>query len=247
MKKQALSIILALVLLLGNSSFLVFAQEINVSDVVEYFGVIDDWGMDDLNLSGVDMTGIDLSTFDSKSAGDLTLEPPIVETPFSTAETDADGLSAKTLLNAGAANGSGSFVPCGDGKLNIELKIPKLAAQVPPEGTGGNIKNAIIVKSIKIKNISLDPVPVYDLQGCSVCDGGGKLKLNASGDAVIKGWVRVPMIYPAAPVTLDADIVYAMGPSAPDVSFTIAAVTLNPKLPGFCQAKLNPTAHSGKF
>ena len=192
MKKQALSILLALVLTLSVSAFPVFAQSISEGDAVEYFGVIDDWGMDDLNLSGVDMTGIDLSAFESKSADDLTLEPTIVETPFPAAETDADGLSAKTILNPAAAVGSGSFVPCGDGKLNIELKIPKLAAQVPPEGTGGNIKNAIIVKSIKIKNISLDPVPVYDLQGCSVCDGGGKLKLNASGDAVIKGWTVRP-------------------------------------------------------
>ena len=159
MKKQALSILLALVLTLSVSAFPVFAQSISEGDAVEYFGVIDDWRMDDLNLSGVDMTGIDLSAFESKSADDLTLEPTIVETPFPAVETDADGLSAKTLLNAGAANGSGSFVPCGDGKLNIKLKIPKLVPQVPLEGTGGNIKNAIIVKSIKIKNISLDPVP----------------------------------------------------------------------------------------
>lgn len=250
MKKQALSILLALVLTLSVSAFPVFAQSISEGDAVEYFGVIDDWGMDDLNLSGVDMTGIDLSAFESKSADDLTLEPTIVETPFPAAETDADGLSAKTLLDAGAANGSGSFVPCGDGKLNIELKIPKLAAQVPPEGTGGNIKNAIIVKSIKIKNISLDPVPgaVHDLQGCSVCDGGGKLKLTASGDAVIKGWVRVPVIYPAAPVTFDADIVYAMGPSAADEPpIAIVGATLTPKLPGFCQAKLNPTAQKATY
>ena len=157
MKKQALSILLALVLTLSVSAFPVFAQSISEGDAVEYFGVIDDWGMDDLNLSGVDMTGIDLSAFESKSADDLTLEPTIVETPFPAAETDADGLSAKTLLDDLMADGAGSFVPCGDGKLNIELKIPKLAAQVPPEGTGGNIKNAIIVKSIKIKNISIDP------------------------------------------------------------------------------------------
>lgn len=249
MKKQALSIILALVLLLGNSSFLVFAQEINVSDVVEYFGVIDDWGMDDLNLSGVDMTGIDLSTFDSKSAGDLTLEPPIVETPFSTAETDADGLSAKTLLDPATATGSGSFVPCGDGKLNIELKISKANPQVPLEGAGGNIKNAIIVKSIKIKNITDDPdAAEYDLQGCSVCDGGGKLKLDASGNAIIKGWVRLKQIYVAGPVNFDADIVYAMGPSAADEApIAIAGATLTATGPGFCQAKLNPTAQKATY
>ena len=88
MKKQALSILLALVLTLSVSAFPVFAQSISEGDAVEYFGVIDDWGMDDLNLSGVDMTGIDLSAFESKSADDLTLEPTIVETPFPAVETD---------------------------------------------------------------------------------------------------------------------------------------------------------------
>ena len=66
MKKQALSILLALVLTLSVSAFPVLAQSISEGDAVEYFGVIDDWGMDDLTLSGVDLTGIDLSTFESK-------------------------------------------------------------------------------------------------------------------------------------------------------------------------------------
>lgn len=144
MKKQALSILLALVLTLSVSAFPVLAQSISEGDAVEYFGVIDDWGMDDLTLSGVDLTGIDLSAFESKSPDDLRLEPTIIETPFAATEmaADGDGLSAKTIITNAGSDAKGSFVPCGDGKLNIELKIPRVADpafQIPPEGTGGNI------------------------------------------------------------------------------------------------------------
>lgn len=259
MKKQALSILLALVLTLSVSAFPVLAQSISEGDAVEYFGVIDDWGMDDLTLSGVDLTGIDLSTFESKSPDDLRLEPTIIETPFAATEmaADGDGLSAKTIITNAGSDAKGSFVPCGDGKLNIELKIPRVADpafQIPPEGTGGNIKNAIIVKSIKIYDIDGDPTPgaEHDLQGCSVCDGGGKLKLDASGNAIIKGWVRLPRIYDNTGGTIEymAKVEYAMGPTAAPITLTIpvapAKGILTATAHDFCQAILNVPAADQK-
>ena len=79
MKKQVLSIILALVLLPSILCFPVFAQEISESQAVEYFGVVEDWEETDLSLAGVDLTEVDLSTFAPKSVEDIALAPETVE------------------------------------------------------------------------------------------------------------------------------------------------------------------------
>lgn len=228
MKKQALSIILALVLLLSNSSFPVFAQEINVSDVVDYFGIVEDWTTTDLSVAGVDSEGIDLSAFEPKSGDEVVLEPEVVAEPSE--------FVSKSVLNAAAAAGTGSYVPCGNGKITIELAIEKDPAI--PEGVGGNAKNAIFVKSIVIKNVAGDPGPTatYDLQECSVCEGGGKVLLDANGKAIIRGTIMVPMIYPIAPgnITYVADLVYAKGKeAAPEPVVTING-TATPTASHFC-------------
>ena len=93
MKKQVLSIILALVLLPSILCFPVFAQEISESQAVEYFGVVEDWAETDLSLAGVDLTEVDLSTFAPKSVEDIALAPETVEVSES-----EDGLTAKWLL-----------------------------------------------------------------------------------------------------------------------------------------------------
>ena len=259
MKKQALSILLALVLLLSMLAFPVLAKDIKESDVVEYFGVIDDWGLADLDLSGINTAGIDLSAFEAKSAEELALDPMVVETPVidqGMAVADSDGLSAKTIITGAGSEAKGSFVPCGDGKLNIELKIPRVALpefQVPPEGSGGNIKNAIYVKSIKIKNVTGDPTlgAEHDLQGCSVCDGGGKLMLNANGEAIIKGWVLLPRIYDnvGGTINYDAAVTYAMGPTAAPITLAIPNTPpgiLTATANDFCQAEIDPSVILGQ-
>ncbi|HPL57963.1 MAG TPA: hypothetical protein PLT22_07240, partial [Flexilinea sp.] len=125
MKKQTLSILLALVLLLSISIFPVFAQELSEDEVSGYFGAIEDWTTQDLALAGVDSEAVDLTEFEAKS----------VENPVPTAElTDevtVEGekgvdLQAKSIIDS-ITSLSGEFVGCGDGKIKIEIGLKRTA------------------------------------------------------------------------------------------------------------------------
>lgn len=231
MKKQVLSIILALVLLPSILCFPVFAQEISESQAVEYFGVVEDWAETDLSLAGVDLTEVDLSTFAPKSVEDIALAPETVEVSES-----EDGLTAKSVINA-AIQVTGSYVPCGNGRLNLTIKVERDPAT--PDDPPANAKNAIYIKSIKISNVTgFPPGSVFELEKCDVCKSDGRVNLDAAGKATIKGYVTLPLVYDetAGPININLDFEYARSKTAAasEPVINLAGLAINPDANHFC-------------
>lgn len=238
MKKQALSIILALVLLLSISIFPVFAQDIKEGEVVEYFGAIEDWTTEDLSVAGVDTEGVDLSEFIAKNPDEVVLTPETVDA------LDGDGLVSKSLITG--ITGKGSFVHCGDGKLTIELELTQFPG---PHGD----KNAIWVKSIVISKIDGDPnhaTAEYNLEGCDVCESGGRVFIGANGKAKITGTVTVPTVYDNTflGVGYTATVTYSSTKyGANEVPFVITGAA-TPKPKSFCPTNsLTQVSQKGKY
>ena len=213
MKKQTLSILLALVLLLSISIFPVFAQELSEDEVSGYFGAIEDWTTQDLALAGVDSEAVDLTEFEAKS----------VENPVPTAElTDevtVEGekgvdLQAKSIIDS-ITSLSGEFVGCGDGKIKIEIGLKRTA-----DSSSTGMPNMIFVKSVIVKIDGTD----YELQNCKTQygDACSKVYLDASGNATLTGYVEIPDILNASTIPLtSATINYSKtAHGTPDLSIT---------------------------
>ncbi|HOW07308.1 MAG TPA: hypothetical protein PLQ28_05705 [Flexilinea sp.] len=204
MKKQTLSILLALVLLLSISIFPVFAQELSEDEVSGYFGAIEDWTTQDLALAGVDSEAVDMTEFEAKS----------VENPAPTAElTDevtVEGekgvdLQAKSIIDS-ITSLSGEYVACGDGKVKIVIGLNR----TDDDATTGT-PNMIFVKSVIVKINGID----YELQNCKsqYGDACSKVYLDASGNAVLTGYVEIPDILNASTIPLtSATINYSKTP-----------------------------------
>ncbi|HQG89159.1 MAG TPA: hypothetical protein PKX80_06555, partial [Flexilinea sp.] len=201
MKKQTLSILLALVLLLSISIFPVFAQELSEDEVSGYFGAIEDWTTQDLALAGVDSEAVDLTEFEAKS----------VENPVPTAElTDevtVEGekgvdLQAKSIIDPATVTLSGEFVACGDGKIKIEIGLKRTA-----DSSSTGMPNMIFVKSVIVTIGTTD----YELQNCKsqYGDACSKVYLDASGNATLTGYVEIPRVLDTTPVSFDVEINYS--------------------------------------
>jgi len=195
MKKQTLSILLALVLLLSISIFPVFAQELSEDEVSGYFGAIEDWTTQDLALAGVDSEAVDMTEFEAKS----------VENPAPTAElTDevtVEGekgidLQAKSIIDPTSVTLSGEYVACGDGKIKIEIGLERTA-----DSSSTGTPNMIFIKSVWI-NVAIGTgiSKSYELQNCKSQYGDtcSKVYLDASGEATLTGYVEVPSVLDAS-------------------------------------------------
>lgn len=173
MNKQTLSILLALVLLLSISIFPVFAQETSEEELSGYFGVIEDWNLQDLSLAGVDAEAVDLTEFESKSVEDpvgLVAEPVVVD------GADQE-LQAKAWIKDTVV-AEGEFVPCGDGKISVKLTIE--------EGAAADNAGITYIDSIDIDGL-------YDLKDCKVGMGDSCDKIYfVGGKATITGYFEFP-------------------------------------------------------
>lgn len=200
MKKQTLSILLALVLLLSISIFPVFAQELSEDEVSGYFGAIEDWTTNDLALAGVDSEAVDTTEFETKSVENPVPTAEIAEEATVEGEKGVD-LQAKSIIDS-ITSLTGEFVACGDGKIKIEISLKRTA----DSGSTG-VPNMIFVKSVIVTIGTAD----YELQNCKsqYGDACSKVYLDASGNATLTGYVEIPRVLPDAPVTFDVEINYS--------------------------------------
>ncbi|MHC1773476.1 MAG: hypothetical protein AB9907_17410 [Flexilinea sp.] len=183
MKKQTLSILLALVLLLSISIFPVFAQDWDEEDVSGFFGTIEDWDADSFSLAGVDSEDFVFEDYDSKSVESFDVTPEATYEP-------------KSLIDETTAAATATYVKCGDGKLKITVTLTQLT---PITGT----PYVTYIRSIKISDVTGDPniaTASYKLQDCHTqfgdrCD---KVYFDSAGTASLTGYVTVPRVFDGA-------------------------------------------------
>jgi hypothetical protein len=201
MKKQTLSILLALVLLLSISIFPVFAQELSEDEVSGYFGAIEDWTTQDLALAGVDSEAVDLTEFEAKSVGNPVPTAELTDEVTVEGEKGVD-LQAKSIIDPATVTLSGEFVACGDGKIKIEIGLKRTA-----DSSSTGMPNMIFVKSVIVTIGTTD----YELQNCKsqYGDACSKVYLDASGNATLTGYVEIPRVLDTTPVSFDVEINYS--------------------------------------
>ena len=183
MKKQTLSILLALVLLLSISIFPVFAQDWDEEDVSGFFGTIEDWDAESFSLAGVDSEDFVFEDYDSKSVESFDVTPEATYEP-------------KSLIDETTAAATATYVKCGDGKLKITVTLTQLT---PITGT----PYVTYIRSIKISDVTGDPniaTASYKLQDCHTqfgdrCD---KVYFDSAGTASLTGYVTVPRVFDGA-------------------------------------------------
>ncbi len=197
MKKQTLSILLALVLLLSISIFPVFAQEISEEEISGYFGVIEDWDMQDLALAGVDAEAVDMTEFEAKS-----VEAPEALIAEEVVVGGEQELAAKAYA-VKTATSEGKYVSCGDGKFKVKITITE-DKTIPAADMG--TPGFIFIDKVTISNIN-GVADSFELKDCKSSMGETCEKVAfVGGKTVIEGYVSAPFIIDAASVTYDVSI-----------------------------------------
>ena len=237
MKKQTLSILLALVLLLSISIFPVFAQDWDEEDVSSYFGSIEDWDSESYSLAGVDSEDFVFEEYDSKSVESFDV------TPEATYE-------AKSLINDTLATATATYVPCGDGKLKITIHLEQLT---PITGT----PYVTYIRSVEVSNVLGDPniaTASYKLQDChsQFGDRCDKVYFDSDGTATLTGYVKVPMVLDGTMnPTFSVNIVQSESKwAAPDdvAGFDIAGTSnVDTHAPDMCQTGVISNTLNGYY
>ncbi len=230
MKKQTLSILLALVLLLSISILPVFAQDWDEEEVSGYFGAIEDWDTESFGLAGVDSEDVGFDGYDSKSVDSFAVTP----------ETNYE---AKSLI--GTATVSATFVKCGDGKLKITIKLVQ-------QGTITGTPYVTYIRSIKVKNLSVGTAGAeYELKGCRTQFGDSceKVYYDADGNATLTGYVTVPVVFDGTvSPTFDVEITQSESRwAAPDATIITASGTSTAEATDLCQTGVINATLSGYY
>ncbi len=223
MKKQTLSILLALVLLLSISIFPVFAQDWDEEEVSGYFGTIEDWDAESFGLAGVDSEDNVFDDYDSKSV------EPFAVTPEANYE-------AKSFADGASATATATYVKCGDGKLKVTIKLEQ-------QGTITGTPYVTFIRSIKVKNVSVGPaVGEYELKGCRTQFGDSceKVYYGSDGKATLSGYVTIPVVFDGtANPTFDVEVSQSDSRwAAPDPAktFTVSGTSsVDTSAPDLCQ------------
>ncbi len=123
-------------------------------------------------------------------------------------------LAAKAILSDVSAIAEGTFVPCGDGKLQVRLTL-SAKSDVPAAEAGE--PSIVYIKSIKISAVDGDPSGgTYEVRGCKTENGESceTVMLDAEGKAVLTGLITVPQVYGAGEIAYSAEIEYAKAAGA---------------------------------
>ena len=213
---KTLGRIFIIIMLLSLTAVPTFALDYTDEQLLAYFGMVENWTVDDLNKAGLkegdvvfdELMNWDLAYTEEEAQEMLTNETPIESV---VTEPEYEGKAIVTALEGGAG---GSYVPCGDGKLQVSIQL-KNVIQLPLENNGEPM--VVYIRSVVISGVSGDPTNgSYTLMDCKDASGAAceKIMLGSDGTATISGHVTIPQVYNSGNISCTATLTYSKAEGA---------------------------------
>lgn len=247
---KTLGRIFIIIMILSLTAMPAFAQNYTDEQLLEHFGSVENWTVSDLNKAGLkegDVVFDELMNWElaytEEEAQELLAEETAVK-PVET-EPEYEGKAIVTALEGGAG---GSYVPCGDGKLQVSIRL-KNVIQLPLENNGEPM--VVYIRSVVISAVSGDPTNgSYTLADCKDVSGASceKLALGADGTTTISGYVTIPQVYNSGNISYTATLTYSKAEgAASEAPLEIAGIAAPTELSMCADDSLEIVATKGTY